>query len=387
MVPRLVPLAVVRVDGVAHVRGEADGAGERPGAVLRGAAARVDRTVQDVAEQRALRTGVGLAAGLLVVEGGQHRDVRQPGGAVRGGDGGERGGGRVHREQVVQARAGQQLAVPAEVGGGLDVVRHEVPADHVVGGHPGPLGDVGDQRALVDRAEAPDRGEVALLVELHALVDLAVQVDGELRHAQQRLVQLDEADGAVLEREPAGDAEVAVQPGVQRDTAVDLHRDLPPARRAGVRQRLDAQVGRVGVGTDDPERGLGARALRQVPGDQRAAADQVAPADGAVPGVRLGDLPEARLLQPLRGARDRVVRGRRGAEEGDQIVAVRPVEECLAGGGRHTAPESREDRNRLGSRLRTLSICPYTDRAFGTSRPGRNHGKHRRARWQPGPSV
>ena len=40
----------------------------------------------------------------------------------------------MHGEQVVEPGRGQQFAVAAEVGGGLHVVHHEVPADDDAGG-------------------------------------------------------------------------------------------------------------------------------------------------------------------------------------------------------------------------------------------------------------
>ena len=78
VVRRVVPLGVVGVHGVAGVGGEADGAGEGAGPVLvasrRGRSTERSRTVPSsgpsapVSDWRAV---------LLVVEGGQHRDVRQ----------------------------------------------------------------------------------------------------------------------------------------------------------------------------------------------------------------------------------------------------------------------------------------------------------------------
>ena len=92
-------------------------------------------------------------------------------------------------------------------------------------------------------AEAPDGLHVLLLVELEAVgVDGAVHVDGELRHAQQCPVDVHEPRRAVPQGEPARESEVPVEPGVEERAAVDLDGDLPPALRAHVGQRLDAQV-------------------------------------------------------------------------------------------------------------------------------------------------
>ena len=78
--------------------------------------------------------------------------------------------------------------------------------------------------------------EVLLAVEDDApLVHLAVEVDGELGDPQQRPVDL-HAGGLGRRRsdDPAGQAEVAVEPRVQQDAAVDLDAELAPARRTGV---------------------------------------------------------------------------------------------------------------------------------------------------------
>lgn len=225
---------------------------------------------------------------------------------------------------------GDRRAVPCRGPGrrGLDGVGHQVPAGDLARGQARLLLQEGDEIAVADVvAEAPDGLEVTLLVELEALGgDRPVEVDGELGDAQEGSVDVDEAAGAVAQGEPAGDAEVAVEPGVEQRAAVDLHGDLAPAVRAAVGAGLDPQVGGVGVGADDAEGGVGGGALRHVPGDDRAAAQHVLAAQRSVPRVGLRDLPEARLLQPFRGARHRVVRGGAARQEGHQVVGVAAVE-------------------------------------------------------------
>ena len=95
-------------------------------------------------------------------------------------------------------------------------------------------------------------------VELQAgVVHAAVEVDRELWNARDRPVHVDEVRRAVAGQDPPGDAEVAVEPRVEEHTAVDLDAELTPARRIGVGVRLHAQAGRVGVGADQTERGVG----------------------------------------------------------------------------------------------------------------------------------
>ncbi len=234
----------------------------------------------------------------------------------------------VHGQQVVHPRPGHEFAVPSQVGGGLHAVRHQVPAGDVLHRQSALLGEEAQQVALLGPAEAPHGCHVALAVQLEAVVDLPVEVDGELRYAQQGAVHVHQVGGAVAQGQPAAEAQVAVEPGVEQGAAVDLDGDLPPVVGAGVGHGLDPQVGRVGVGADDPEGGARQRAFGDVPGDERAAAEDVLAARGGVPRLGLAHLPEAGLLQ-LRGrVRHRVVGGGAGGEEGQQTVGVPAVERC-----------------------------------------------------------
>lgn len=290
------------------------------------------------------------------------------------GDGGERGGRSVHGEQVVHPGPGQQLAVPAQVGGRLDGVRHQVPAGHVLGVDARLLGDEPDQVALLDVPEPPDRLHVLLPVELETVgVGRPVQVHGQLRYAQQRPVDVHQPVRAVAQRDPARETEVPVEPGVEERAAVDLHGDLPPAVRPGVGQRLDPQVRRVGVRTDDPERGVRRGALRHVPGHDRTAAQDILPAAGPVPGRSLLDLPESGLLQPGGRGGHGVVRGRGGHQEGHQIVGVPAVE---AEGGTHVphCNETGPDAFTTVVPVRALSstaVPPRASRRSGPAAPAR----------------
>ena len=137
-----------------------------------------------------------------------------------------------------------------------------------------PLGELAGRR----RPAAPHRLEVLLRVEHQpAVVDVAVEVDRELRHPRDRLGDVDEVRRAVAGHDPAGDAEVAVEPRVEEHAAVDLDAELTPADRTGVGLRLDPQArasrcGRRRFGTRRRRRSSAGR----TPGDQRAVADDVA---------------------------------------------------------------------------------------------------------------
>ena len=125
-------------------------------------------------------------------------------------------------------------------------------------------GEHGQQVGPGRVAQAPDRVHVALLVQGQAVVDGAVQVDGELREAQQRAGG-GEVLRAVEHDQPAGEPQFAVQPGVQQRPAVDLDAGLQPAVRAGGRLGLELEGRRVGVGAQDVEAGGGPGAVRAPP--------------------------------------------------------------------------------------------------------------------------
>ena len=94
-----------------------------------------------------------------------------------------------------------------------------------------------------------------MLVEQQALVvDVAVEVDRQLRYPRHRFVDVDEGDRAVAADDPAGDPQVAVEPAVQQHPAVDLDAERAPGGRDLIGVRVDPQPGGVGVRADDPQR-------------------------------------------------------------------------------------------------------------------------------------
>ena len=125
---------------------------------------------------------------------------------------------------------------------------------------------------------------VGLTVEHEpALVDVAVEVDRQLRHAGDRLADVDEHVRAVGEDEAPGDAEVTIEPAVEEHAAVDLDAELAPPggrtrRGCGLTRRPGESVCAPTIRTRQ-----GHRAGGPSPGDQGAAAHDVA---GGRRGVR-----------------------------------------------------------------------------------------------------
>ena len=178
----------------------------------------------------------------------------------------------------------------------------------------------------------PENGrEVLLLVQDDALVvHVAIEVDGELRDAQHRTREADEATldvrSAALGRGPLGrdedaacEREIAIEPRVEERAAVDLDAELGVALLLVLGRGLEPEVRAVGVRADDAE----ARDALAVGDDERedaraAVREGVAARGEARPVVRLGDGAEAGGLEARGGARDGVERGRRVAEEGER---------------------------------------------------------------------
>ena len=173
------------------------------------------------------------------------------------------------------------------------VVRHEVGGQHVGGGHPGPLGDIVDERT-----PRPPHPQTALTCRCGSNVtDLRSsarwmascgtrRIGSSIRTSRRVIPVPSRTDSRPLIPRSRSSQELSHTPPVR------LQRHHPPARDEPVRMLLDPQVGAVGVRADDPEWSAGALAI---PGDQRAgpngevASRLVGPAIGfaqfGVPGI------------------------------------------------------------------------------------------------------
>ena len=174
---------------------------------------------------------------------------------------------------------------------------------------------------VLARTGAPHRLEVSLAVEREALVHLAVEVDGQLRDAQER-ARPHEVLGAVLGDEPTGELQLAVEPRVEQRAAVDLDTRLqqPLRTRGGTRLQLERR--RVGVGAEDPERGGRGGAIRLHPGDDCAVAHDDAPTGTRRPLVALLEPLEAGRLEAGGDRCGGVVRRGRVADEVGEVGEV-----------------------------------------------------------------
>ena len=157
--------------------------------------------------------------------------------------------------------------------------------------------------------------------------------------------------------DPAREPEVAVEPRVPQHPAVDLDAELAEADRSGVGPGPHPEVGRVGVGPDDPE--APGRRAAGVGGPRHHAA---APHHDETP---WSGRPRARFVDHLEPARGQPADHLGGRVEG-------------RGGGRHEAAEVEGDllrwcRCRLAGRARCRRrLRGHGDRPYRRSRPGRD---------------
>ena len=342
-----------------HVGADEPRVGERAGeaaGVVPGAVA--DDALEQVFQPRALGAALAGGADLLVVE---QREDRGGGGqiGVPGGDEGLQAG--VAGGEVVEARGVEELGVEPGDDGGGEVVEGEVPRQQIGLGDARGLGEEGAE-GLGRRSggarvgEGEERGELLLGVELQTLVvDASVHVDGEGRDPAERTPQIDEDGllaGAVADEHAAGEPEVAVGPSGEHHAAVGLDAEADVALVAQVRARLDAEVGRVGVGGGEAEAGGGRVVCADAEGHDRAAAEHVALGPG---GQGLGGA--ALVERGVTGGFEQAGRdvGRVEGRGGGVEEGAETVEEGHAGSGRRGALLARGGRRRDGP---AASGCP-----------------------------
>ena len=292
----LVLARVVGVHGVGHVGGDQEGGGE---GLLEGCfgdgrcfgRVRVEGgDHRQAAQDGWQKIGVGAVRGeradFFVVEARDEADrgvVFQSGGSLNGVD--ETHDGAVRHVEVVEAGREDELVVETAQARELRIVQDQLEVNDVRDGRDvGGGGDDGEELRVVAVRHGLERLEVSLslgfagralggglggLVELllHQTEDgqqlillvrveigLAMQVDGESGNAKDGLVDLDQlldkVAVGVLDEHAAGDAEVAVEPGVPKTAAVELDADLLEPVGALLAGGLDAQAGGVGMGAD-----------------------------------------------------------------------------------------------------------------------------------------
>lgn len=342
----LVLLGVVGVHGMGHVGRHQEGSRQRllkgrvVGAdVLVGAGRRGDdrHAAQDGGDQVGARALGCLRANLLVIEADHHADRVVVLEAVGGGNGLDEGLERAVRHlEVVKAGRHDELVIDAAEAGLLRIVEHQLKVDDRRNVGASVLGDElehgrvvarrhGRQRILGRRRQSrlvgglvqlglgqvEDGEQLRLLVGVK--VGLAVQVDGQVRDAQDGLVNLDQLlhdVAALADEDAASNTQVSVEPRVPNAAAVCLNTDLVVAEVGLFRHGLDAQAWRVGVGADNGNGIARLPLLANGEGDDgRGVAGEVVFAtrlDGGCPRVLFADQLEAGLFEASAGSVDGV---------------------------------------------------------------------------------
>ena len=279
---------------------------------------------------------------------------------------------------------------------GCDRVGHDVPRQDVVAVDPDLLGEVADEVAgLV--ADAPERLHVRLLVERERVVLGAVEVDGELRDAQQRVA----APWKVRDSTPSA-PRTATRPARPRSrSSHELRRGRRRARRRAAASRRARGRGcgltrRLGLSvwaptTRKPAAGPAPAAVGagRVPGDQRAAAHEVAPARLGGPRRGLDDLGEALRGEPRRGLLARVERGGAGVDVVDEALGFGVGVERVRHGSRpylRGAPAS-SGRGSPGPRPGRRHALPVRSRPMRRALQGRRAAARGRAAGRAGRSC
>ena len=246
-------LGVVRVHGVGVVGRDARRARRaRRGASARSPPVRQRDAFEHVLEQRAGGTGGALAADLLVVEQRDHggastvgagaRTARRPRPSTTPGcrAGRWRAGSRRRPSTAAGVRSNRHRSQPRD-----RRRRRRRPARRATRGTRPSRG-----------APVPQTGVRCCCLSSTSPRSLTSR-SRWIASCGTRQIGASTATSAIepsREHDPAGDAEVAVEPRVQQHAAVDLDAELLPAEAAGVGARLDPQARRVGVRADDPER-------------------------------------------------------------------------------------------------------------------------------------
>src|SRR5215211_1678570 len=102
-------------------------------------------------------------------------------------------------------------------------------------------------------ADTPDGSGVGLLVELETfVVDTAIKVDGQLWYSHDR-VCAHQYRASVTENETTCQTKLAIEPGVEQGSAVDLYSDLLPAIGTDVGPWLECESSRIGMRAKNSE--------------------------------------------------------------------------------------------------------------------------------------
>src|SRR5918994_3497055 len=240
------PVGIVRMDGVTSVRRQAERLGEGPMPLIKVGAETVGDTGDDVGEQRSGCSAPRSAAQLFMIKSCDHLDSV----AIACVDHGDEA--RVHAAQVVESARGEEFLMRSEDRRLCGVIHPEVVAIDVDSRAARGLCHV-IKNTHAGMTNAPDRCSVELLVQPETFViHTAIKMDSQLRYPHDRLGAY-QLHAAVAEYQTTCQPELAIQPGVEQRSTVDLYAELLPAVAAQVGSRLEGETRRIRVRAEDPE--------------------------------------------------------------------------------------------------------------------------------------
>ena len=281
------------------------------------------QALQDLLQHRAIGTAGRARADFFVVVGHE-----QAGFLGLGGEQGLQAG--IARQQVVQARTGDEITVEADHRSALGVVEAQLVVQHHVGIEAVFTGQlVGEQGAEVDALIAghlgQDRRQFGLRVDRPAFVGGTVEVDRKVGDGRNRCLEIDQLafDLAIAaEGDAPGQGQVAVEPRGQQGTAVDFHAQLPKALTLQLGLGLDPQAGAVCVRTDHADAAMQGRVTAQLEGDNGRVitGDVIAAIGFGEPGLAFVEALVTGGLKALNKTGSGMKGGRGGLEKVDQAL-------------------------------------------------------------------
>ena len=180
--------------------------------------------------------------------------------------------------QVIKPATGQKLVVHAEGAGRSTVIEIKVKVDNLIGLHAQLLAyhlfEHAPTLQLVGH-NAHDGQHILLLAELHTVIHLTVEVNGQIADLQQRTLDMQQSGDRMQrifapQNHSAGQTQRAVKPRAHYRTAIDLGIQLGDTTLTGhLRIGLDAEGGRITMGTYHAETCLAKRFTSQAEGIER----------------------------------------------------------------------------------------------------------------------
>ena len=268
---------------------------------------------QQVGSERAGRTTGGLRADLFVVVDDEQLHISGRLGRQEGTEPG------VHRQHVVLPGGRQQFAARPDQGGRLVRDQEEVMAGYLVWVQPREVGEVG--REVGFGRQTDQRHQVTLRIDVELAILGPVEVDRQARHPSQ-CATAHQMDAALEVDEASGHHQVAVEPGCQDRSAVDLDVGHPTAAPLVGSVRLELERGRVGVGGEQAQARARPPPHRQTPRRQRTIARCEPERWQPIPWLGLGHRTVSGSSQAGGSHGHRVVRGGAGVQELHQVGGV-----------------------------------------------------------------